>query len=331
MRFYFFKVTLSYFDDEKKTFFITPDQSEADDIGVPFSENGLQNTPEFREFVKKTKADVIDVDYTEYAVEYEPKKSDILNKPVTSESFAELEKSGQYEIVDQNQFLLVLKKQKKSSSGSNKSYVVCLMIAAVIVLGVLAYGALNKRNTENVTSNISAGSEVSEISSNDVSGNSGEDEISDTGSEESSSALDESSANSSTNSENTHEVTSDSSSSGSTNNESGSDSSDDTSTSSAETASNSNTAISDIFNNDSPSNMAVTIYYDIEEPSVYFIDPNGNVNLGSSYTVDHGDKSVCYYIPNAIAGQWAMGCDQKNNTALNVNWSPYGDQPQNEV
>lgn len=248
MRFYFFKVTLSYFDDEKKTFFITPDQSETDDNGVPFSENGLQNTPEFREFVKKTKATLIDVDYTEYAVEYEPKKSDLLNKPVTSESFAELEKSGQYEIVDQNQFqfILVLKKQKKSSSRSNKSYVVCLMIAAVIVLGVLAYayGALNKRNTENVTSNISASSEVSEISSDDVSDNSGEDEISDTSSEENSSALDESSANS-TNSENTHEVTSDSSSSGNTNNESGSDSSDDTPTSSAGTESNSNTAIGD--------------------------------------------------------------------------------------
>lgn len=330
MRFYFFKVTLSYFDDEKKTFFITPDQSETDDNGVPFSENGLQNTPEFREFVKKTKADVVDVDYTEYAVEYEPKKSDILNNPVTSESFAELEKSGQYEIVDQNQFILVLKKQKKSSSGFNKSYVVCLMIAAVIVLGVLAYGALNKRNTENVTSNISDVSEVSETSLDDVSDNSSEDEISDTSSEESSSALDESSANS-TNSENTHEVTSDSSSSENTNNESGSDSSDDTSTSSAGTASNSNTAISDIFNNESPSNMAVTIYYDIEEPSVYFIDPNGNVNLGSSYTVDRGDKSVCYYIPNAVAGQWAMGCDKKSNTALNVNWAPYGDQPQNEV
>lgn len=244
LRFYFFKVTLSYFDDEKKTFFITPDQSETDDNGVPFSENGLQNTPEFREFVKKTKATVIDVDYTEYAVEYEPKKSDILNKTVTSESFAELEKSGQYEIVDQNQFILVLKKQKKSSSGSKKSYVVCLMIAAVIVLGVLAYGALNKRNAENVTSNISAGSEVSEISSDDVSDNSGEDEISDTSSEESSSALDESSANS-TNSENTHEVTSDTSSSGSTGNESGADSSDDTSTSSMETGSNSTTAIGD--------------------------------------------------------------------------------------
>lgn len=324
MRFYFFKVTLSYFDDEKKTFFITPDQSETDDIGVPFSENGLQNTPEFREFVKKTKADVIDVDYTEYAVEYEPKKSDILNKPVTSESFAELEKSGQYEIVDQNQFLLVLKKQKKSGGGSKKSYIVYLMIVGVILLGVLAYGALNRRNTESATSsNTSDVSEVSEISSEVISDDGGESEVSDTSS-------DESSANS-INSENTHEVTSDTSSSENTNNESGSDSSDDTSTSSMETESNSNTAISDIFNNESPSNMAVTIYYDIEEPSVYFIDPNGNVNLGSSYTVDRGDKSVCYYIPNAIAGQWAMGCDKKSNTALNVNWASYGDQPQNEV
>lgn len=115
--FYFFKVTLSYFDDERKTFFITPDQSETDEQGVPFSENELQDTAEFKEFVKKTKADIIDVDYIEYAVEYDPKKSDILSKPVTSESFAELENSGQLNVIDENQIILVLKKKKRNKSG----------------------------------------------------------------------------------------------------------------------------------------------------------------------------------------------------------------------
>lgn len=324
--FYFFKVTLSYFDDERTTFFITPDQSETDEQGVPFSESDLRSTVEFKDLVKKTKADIIDVDYTEYALEYDPKKSDILTKPVTSDSFAELEKSGLLEIIDENQFPIILKKAKKQSDGS-KLPVVCIIIAAVIVLAVFAYGELSKRSIENETPDISDVSEALELSSEEVSDNSNEDKISDTSSDANSSDVTESDNNTSTNSENTHEVTSTPESSASANESDGNSSDSAESTAVGET---SNTEISeaDIFNNDSPSNMAVTIYYDVEEPSVYFVDPNGNINLGSSYTVDRSDKAVCYYIPNAIAGQWLIGCDKKGNTTLNVNWASYGAQPQ---
>lgn len=311
--FYFFKVTLSYFDDERKTFFITPDQSETDENGVPFSESELQFMAEFKEFAKKTKADIIDVDYIEYALEYDPKKSDILNKPITSESFAELEKSGSLEVVDENQFPIILKKSKKSGGGS-KLPIVFIIIAAVAVVGVLAAGELKKRFTENETSDLPVSSEVMELNSEDSS----EDEISDTSSDDNSSDVSESNNNSSTNSENTHEVTSTPESSASTNESDSSDSSDNE-------VSNTETSVSDIFNLENPSNMAVTIYYDVEEPTVYFVDPNGNTNLGSSYTIDRGDKAVCYYIPNAMAGQWVIGCDKKGNTTLNVNWAPYGE------
>lgn len=323
--FYFFKVTLSYFDDERKTFFITPDQSETDEQGVPFSENELQDTAEFKEFVKKTKADIIDVDYIEYAVEYDPKKSDILSKPVTSESFAELENSGQLNVIDENQIILVLKKKKRNKSGDGSKFpIICIVwIAAVIVLalGLFAYRELIKRSPENGTSDLSVVSEALENNSDVPSDSGSEDEISYASSDENSSDVTESGNNSSTNSENTHEVTSTPESSTSTNESDSSDSSDNE-------VSNTETSVSDIFNLENPSNMAVTIYYDVEEPSVYFVDPNGNTNLGSSYTVDRGDKAVVYYIPNAMAGQWVIGCDKKGNTQLNVNWAPYGAQPQ---
>lgn len=315
-KFYFFKVTLSYFDDERKTFFITPDQSETDEQGVPFSENDLQNTAEFKDFVKKTKADIIDVDYTEYAVEYDPKKSDILNKPVTSESFSELEKSGLLNIIDENQFPSILKKTKKQSGGS-KLPVVCIMVAAIVVLGACAYKELSKRSFESETSD---NSEALELNSDETSDSGSEDEISDASSGDSYSDISESN-NSSTNSENTHEVASTPESSASTNESDSSDSSDGE-------VSDTETSVSDIFNLENPSDMAVTIYYDVEEPAVYFVDPNGNTNLGSSYTVERGDKYVCYYIPNAMAGQWVIVCDKKGNTMLNVNWEQYGDLPQ---
>lgn len=160
--FYFFKVTLSYFDDEEKTFFITPDQSETDEQGIPFSENELRNTEEFKEFVKMTKADVIDVAYIEYAVEYDPKKSDILGKPVTQESFAELDKSGRIEVVDENQFPVLLK--KKTSSGSKSGIGTYLIIcAAAFVVGILA-GASFKGGNSGTSETTSETPEVSETS-----------------------------------------------------------------------------------------------------------------------------------------------------------------------
>lgn len=170
--FYFFKVTLSYFDDERKTFFITPDQSETDEQGVPFSENDLQDTAEFKEFVKTTKADIIDVDYTEFAVEYDPKKSDILHKPVTDESFTELEKSGLPKIIDENQIILVLKTKKRYKSGSRLPILWGVWIATVIVFALVAVAFKDyiKRNFENGTSDISVVSEGSEEMSESESG-----------------------------------------------------------------------------------------------------------------------------------------------------------------
>lgn len=175
-KFYFFKITLNYFDDEQKTFFITPDQSETDEQGVPFSENVLRNTEEFKEFVKATKADIIDVDYTEFAVEYDSKRSDILNKPITDDSFAELEKSGRLEIVDENQFLILLKKTaggKKSRGG----YLFPVIAVAAFVIGILAGASFKGKGSSSDNSDTS--SEVYEVSENTSESESGAESISD--------------------------------------------------------------------------------------------------------------------------------------------------------
>ncbi|MCM1167338.1 MAG: hypothetical protein NC299_16920 [Lachnospiraceae bacterium] len=78
----------------------------------------------------------------------------------------------------------------------------------------------------------------------------------------------------------------------------------------------------DIFNLDSPRDMAVTIYYDVEEPSVEFITPGGTKIPADSLPTDRDNGAVCWHILNAAVGQWRMNYDKKNNTELDVNWTP---------
>lgn len=195
MVFYFFKVTLSFFDDEKTEFFITPNQSETDDEGIPFSEYDMQNTPEFKEFVKRTKADVIDVDYTEFAAEIDPKKSEeILNNPVTPETFAKLESERRLNVVDENQLILVLKGKKKAKGKSNGGMFAVIGIALILLI---ALGALSQagKHTDGTTTSPDSIFETSEDSEGESSGNSSEE------SEESSSESDSESSTESTESD----------------------------------------------------------------------------------------------------------------------------------
>ena len=60
---YFFRVEISSFDDERKTLFIVPEQTEDDFSSVPFSEKQLTQTAAYKQFVKETKTNVVDVSY----------------------------------------------------------------------------------------------------------------------------------------------------------------------------------------------------------------------------------------------------------------------------
>ncbi len=329
-KFYFFKVTLSYFDDKKITFFITPDQSEKDDEGIPFSEDNLRNTAEFKDFVKTTKADVIDIDYIEYAVDYDPKKSEILGSSITEESFSSLENGSQLEVVDQNQFLILVKKQSKGSSS--KTVIIWVLAATAVVIMMLLFGmekggffgepTSENSVTSNTSSEFSSASDTSEPSaeSSDISETSDITDIS------------ESSVNSDaseTDKGNTHEPTSDSKSENASTSENESPSFSESSDNS-ENSTNNGSSVEEkvIFNLSDWSNMSVTVDFNLEEPEVTFIDPQGNEISGSEYTSDHKTNSVCYYIDNAEPGQWRLRCDKKGNTELSYNWAEYDVLPE---
>lgn len=182
-KFYFFKVTLVYYDDVTETFFITPDQSERDEDGIPFSEQELRDTPEFKAFVKKNKADVVDVKFVEYAVEKDENKTVILGSDITAESFKTLENHDELEIVEQNEFPLIIKQTKKAGGGSKMHYV-CLAAAAVAVFAFLFANApkMGKMQEED-----SSSSEISEEISSDESEATSSDESSSSSSDTSSS------------------------------------------------------------------------------------------------------------------------------------------------
>ena len=195
-KFYFFKVTLVYYDDVTETFFITPDQSERDEDGIPFSEQELRDTPEFKAFVKKNKADVVDVKYVEYAVEKDENKTVILGSDITAESFKTLENHDELEIVEQNEFPLIIKQTKKAGGGSKMHYV-CLAAAAVAVFAFLFANApkMGKMQEED-----SSSSEISEEISSDESEATSSDESSSSSSDISSSSSVSSSSSSDTSS-----------------------------------------------------------------------------------------------------------------------------------
>lgn len=312
MKFYFFKVTLRYFDDTQKEFFITPDQSETDEEGVPFSEINLRNTPEFKEFVKKNKADIIDVDYTEYAAEYDPKHSELLSEPIGADSFSGLEKGGKLSVVEENQFLISLKALPKGKNSS-KLPVVCVMIAGVIVLGMFAYGELNKRGKKETSSS----PEVSETSLTERISDESFDDISSTPDESDRSNENSKPNVSSANVENTHEPTSDTDVTSSENNSDNSSSGDSNNVSEAPKYP---TATVNIFELTEPADMAVIIAYNGEKPSASFIAPNGETLNETELITENENGIARWYIPNAMAGQWQICYDIIPKQTVNLNW-----------
>lgn len=79
----------------------------------------------------------------------------------------------------------------------------------------------------------------------------------------------------------------------------------------------------ELFTIDSSYNMAVSVLFDNEMPDVSFIAPNGKVIEGISLQYDSGDDWIQFYIPNAMAGTWAITYDKKSNTQLEINYSSY--------
>lgn len=170
MAYYFFKVTLRYFDDESTTFYITPDQSDTDDEGIPFSETDLTNTQEFKDFVKINKADIVDVEYTEYKVTADGKNDNLSDKEMSQELFEEIErKGGLLEIIDENDFPIIVKKIKSSGGNKNKMLYIGIIAAAVVVLGLLAASAFVKKDGDTSSNSSDVSSTTTQASTQTAS------------------------------------------------------------------------------------------------------------------------------------------------------------------
>lgn len=207
-KFYFFKVTLIYYDDVTETIFLTPDQANVDEDGIPFSEQELRENAEFKAFVKQNKADVVDVKYVEYAVGLD-NKSVILGGDITAEKYATLENHDELEIVEQNEFPLIIKQTKKAGGGSKMHYV-CLAAAAV---AVFAFLFANAPKMGKIPYDESSSSDYSEETGSDSDISSAEDESSSSSSDTSSSESTSSSDSDTSSSESASSSDSDTSSS----------------------------------------------------------------------------------------------------------------------
>lgn len=136
----FFKVTLNTVGkDNEKIIFVIPPIEEKDENGNPaYDEDFLLCNDEYKSYLKATKAAVVSVSYVLYEADNTTKLNyDELLK--NEEKFFKLE---------QNEYLIEVKKAKpKSGSGGKKTPTALYIILGVVIVAVAAmliYGALRK-------------------------------------------------------------------------------------------------------------------------------------------------------------------------------------------
>ncbi len=161
---FFFRVTLANFDDEKKVFFMFPDQQALDENGTPpFSEKDLCSHQIFKRFVKDTKTSIVDVSYILF------KTTANVSSSLNDEEYEQLKKDNKLTELDNNDISIIIGK-KKSSSGktsSNMSFYLIIAGMALFVLILLAVSLSNKTDDESAEDTSS--SIIEEISSSDIS------------------------------------------------------------------------------------------------------------------------------------------------------------------
>ena len=157
---FFFRVTLANFDDEKKVFFMFPDQQALDENGIPpFSETDLCSHQIFKKYVKDTKTSVVDVSYVLFKTSANAVISD---DSLNDEQFEQLKKDNKLSEIDSNEISIITNK-KKSSSGknsSNTSFYFIIAGMALFVIILLVISTITSKDDEN-----SETSSIMEISS----------------------------------------------------------------------------------------------------------------------------------------------------------------------
>lgn len=150
----FFKVTLNTVGkDNEKVFFIIPPADERDENGNPvYDEDFLLCNAEYKSYIKATKAAVISVAY----VLYEADDSTKLN-------YDELLKSEKvFFKVEQNEYLIEVKKAKPKSSGKKSPTAIYFILGIVgaAVIAMLVYGSTLKKNGDEAVESDSGTTEV---------------------------------------------------------------------------------------------------------------------------------------------------------------------------
>lgn len=148
----FFKVTLNTVGKEnEKVFFIVPPADERDENGNPvYDEDFLLTNAEYKSYVKETKAAVVEVSY----ILYEADDSTKLN-------YDELLKSeGSFFKLEQNEYLIEVRKAKPKGGSGKKSptvmYIILGIVVAVVVVMLLYGGSMKKGGGESDTSETAA-------------------------------------------------------------------------------------------------------------------------------------------------------------------------------
>lgn len=158
---YFFRITISSFDDEEKTLFLVPEQN-ADEKGVPFDEKLLTQTAEYKQFVKDTATNMVDGEYTQF-------QTDAAFDTLNEQQFAQLEAEGKLTTVDGNTFSIStgIKPPKKGGALDFKTIAI---IAAIAVAGiVLLIFSFARGGTSSETSvDLSESSETVESSTSET-------------------------------------------------------------------------------------------------------------------------------------------------------------------
>lgn len=133
---YFFRVEISSFDDERKTLFIVPEQTEDDFNSVPFSEKQLTQTAAYKQFVKETKTNVVDVSYELFST------TEAVTTEITEEQFEQMRTDGKLMLIDGNELSIVSgsRSGKGRKAGNLKMYAL-IGAAAVILIIMIAISA----------------------------------------------------------------------------------------------------------------------------------------------------------------------------------------------
>ena len=111
---YFFKITLNTVaGDNEKILFVFPPAEDTDENGVPiYDEDFLTSCTDYKNYIKQTKANVVEVHYTLFSAPDNTRKSyDNM-----------LKNEGDYTAVDGNSYLIEVKKAKPKKSGDRRKH-----------------------------------------------------------------------------------------------------------------------------------------------------------------------------------------------------------------